>query len=290
MPDFPIAVLELRPGEVLAQDRHRHDAVEVSIVTAGEGVHLLGGQGAAVREGGVLVSYPGQIHSFTACASLGMVNILYDIRKLPFPILDGGQIPSFHRIFPDNLAMATQEAIPGETFHFTSSKNLNRVVTEARMLQETLASSESGNMMICLVELTHILLNILRFTGACPKVSELPSYPLADVLEFVNNNFTKRIPLKRLLEISCLSKRAFINKFRQMTGVTLTEYIFRKRLAFAQKLLAENPRRTVLDIALECGFCDASNFSYRFRRATGMSPTEFRNSLSVTESTEKPLL
>ena len=53
--------------------------------------------------------------------------------------------------------------------------------------------------------------------------------------------------------------------------------ILRKRLAKARTLLRET-RLTVEEIAVQCGFCHASYLSNLFRRETGMTPREWRNS------------
>lgn len=53
--------------------------------------------------------------------------------------------------------------------------------------------------------------------------------------------------------------------------------ILRQRLAKARTLLRETGL-TVEEIAVQCGFCHASYLSNLFRRETGMTPREWRNS------------
>jgi AraC-like DNA-binding protein len=67
----------------------------------------------------------------------------------------------------------------------------------------------------------------------------------------------------------------FSRTFEQVTGVTPHQYLRRMRLRrAAAQLLAE--RGNVLDIVLDCGFGDVSNFNRAFRGEFGMSPKEFR--------------
>jgi len=74
-----------------------------------------------------------------------------------------------------------------------------------------------------------------------------------------------------------LSPYHFLRTFEQVTGVTPHQYILRARLRRAAILLAMEPRR-VLDIALETGFGDLSNFNRTFRTEFGVSPRLYRRS------------
>ncbi len=56
----------------------------------------------------------------------------------------------------------------------------------------------------------------------------------------------------------------------------LNKYILQLRLEYAARLLADEPERTVAQIATDCGFGSSSYFSDRFRQHYGMSPSDFR--------------
>jgi len=71
-----------------------------------------------------------------------------------------------------------------------------------------------------------------------------------------------------------LSPYHFLRTFERLTGVTPHQYILRARLREAALRLAEPGR--VLDIALDCGFGDLSNFNRTFRAEFGVSPRIFR--------------
>jgi AraC family transcriptional regulator len=85
------------------------------------------------------------------------------------------------------------------------------------------------------------------------------------------------------LTLADLAKRAglspyhFLRTFEQVTGVTPHQYILRARLRRAAIRLAMEPTR-VLDIALETGFGDLSNFNRTFRMEFGASPRLYRRS------------
>ncbi|HEV2297473.1 MAG TPA: AraC family transcriptional regulator [Candidatus Acidoferrales bacterium] len=74
-----------------------------------------------------------------------------------------------------------------------------------------------------------------------------------------------------------LSRYHFLRIFRQTTGLTPHQYVLRARLRRAATRLAMEQAR-VLDIALDSGFGDASNFNHAFRAEFGVSPRSYRES------------
>lgn len=62
----------------------------------------------------------------------------------------------------------------------------------------------------------------------------------------------------------------------QDLGASFYDLINRHRITHAQRLLAERPGDTVLEIALAVGFNSKSTFNTAFRRHTGRTPSEFR--------------
>lgn len=72
-----------------------------------------------------------------------------------------------------------------------------------------------------------------------------------------------------------LSRYHFLRIFQQLTSLTPHQYIRRARLRRAATRLLLEPAQ-VLDIALDCGFGDISNFNHVFRAEFGVSPRSYR--------------
>jgi len=70
----------------------------------------------------------------------------------------------------------------------------------------------------------------------------------------------------------------YVRMVFQSAGESMCGFLLRRRLERAAQLLRNEfyARRTVTDIALECGFNSASHFGQCFRRRFGMTPSQFR--------------
>ena len=83
-----------------------------------------------------------------------------------------------------------------------------------------------------------------------------------------------------------LSPYHFLRIFERLTGLTPHQYVLRARLREAAMRLAA-AREKILDIALDCGFGDVSNFNRAFRTEFGVSPRAFRANQALKNQTLK---
>lgn len=92
-------------------------------------------------------------------------------------------------------------------------------------------------------------------------------YLLTDILQNVS--------LSEIAALCGLTPAYFSTLFRKEMGMNFTEWMNETRLAYTKRLLEESDFQ-VLDISLACGYNTASHFYRMFRRATGLSPSEYR--------------
>lgn len=81
--------------------------------------------------------------------------------------------------------------------------------------------------------------------------------------------------LGALARTARLSPFHFLRTFERLTGLTPHQYVRRARLRIAASRLISG-REKVLDVALDSGFGDVSNFNRAFKGEFGVSPKVFR--------------
>ncbi len=116
-----------------------------------------------------------------------------------------------------------------------------------------------------LTEILYLLNQVVGFSS-----SESSDSPLKSVIRYLNNRYTEDISLDLLEEKFYLSKYHLCRKFRKATGLTIHEYIRRKRLTRARELCTEG--KSITEAALEVGFHDYSSFYRAYLREYGNPP------------------
>jgi AraC family transcriptional regulator len=83
------------------------------------------------------------------------------------------------------------------------------------------------------------------------------------------------LKIGNLARTARLSPYHFLRVFQEQTGLTPHQFILRTRLRNAATRLALGDGK-ILDIALDCGFGDVSNFNRAYRKEFAVSPRDFR--------------
>jgi AraC family transcriptional regulator len=99
---------------------------------------------------------------------------------------------------------------------------------------------------------------------------------LRDVLEFLNAEFARSIGLADIAAVANVHPSHLARRFRQAEGMTIGEYVRRRRADRAAALLRDT-RLPLVEIAQACGFHDQSHLSRVFVAHFGLSPRRYRS-------------
>jgi len=103
----------------------------------------------------------------------------------------------------------------------------------------------------------------------------LPGNSLRRIDDFVRANLGEDISLDDLSAIGELSKRHFVRAFQESMGTSPYNYVLMLRIEEAKQRLSRTAA-SITEIALATGFGQAQHFSTSFRKATGETPSSFR--------------
>jgi AraC family transcriptional regulator len=95
------------------------------------------------------------------------------------------------------------------------------------------------------------------------------------VVEYINEHLHQDIKLADLAALLNISQSHLSHMFKQSIGITPYQYLLQQRIERAKQLLKESDR-SIMDIALLCGFNSHSHLSKQFRQMTGMAPKTYR--------------
>jgi AraC family transcriptional regulator len=98
-----------------------------------------------------------------------------------------------------------------------------------------------------------------------------------EALAYVEENLAAEIDFKQIERLALCSEYHFRRMFSFLAGVTLSEYIRRRRLTLAALELVHSDV-LVIDLALKYGYSSPDSFTRAFQGLHGVTPTEARNS------------
>ena len=101
-----------------------------------------------------------------------------------------------------------------------------------------------------------------------------------ELFQYIDTHYTDCDLCITSLETHFKCSESTIRKaFKSVTDIPISRYIEQKRMALADKLLAEN-HKTIAEIAAECGYALPHSFYRAYKRIYGYAPTMMKDSSS----------
>lgn len=97
------------------------------------------------------------------------------------------------------------------------------------------------------------------------------------VIDYIEKNIDKSLSIEELADVANFSRFHFQRLFGIFVGESLYRFILRIRLEKAASLLISNPKKSITEIAIDCGFSGSSTFARAFKDFFKISASEFRN-------------
>jgi AraC family transcriptional activator of tynA and feaB len=110
-------------------------------------------------------------------------------------------------------------------------------------------------------------------------VLDTQSIRLMEIHAFIDSHLNNPgLSVEDIARANAVSTR-YLHLLFQRTGDTCRQYLSRRRLEAAQRLLTMQPDKSITEVASRCGFASPSSFSRAYRSAYGLSPRATRTHL-----------
>ena len=262
---------------------HSSEFFELECVLKGQISCYIGNQKLILGAGDVLILAPGTNHAACVYDDNGiMANIL--VRKKTFEEHFMGVLPG-NDILKGIFENALYESISMPYLLFQTREPDFLKEQLLPLLRECRHNSRYRNTML-IAQLSLFFVVLLRRhekNVIIPTVNEsVMNEETIFMLEYMQNNMAT-ITLSHLASFFNYSERQVQRIIHTATGMSFVDNIKKLRMQKAAKLLLETNAK-MSDIAEELGYYDVSSFRHAFRQFYGLSPKDYRDSGSGTDS------
>jgi len=266
--DFEIYYYEDR--SLSKVDMHSHDYYEFYFFLEGDVQIQVGDKVFPVRHGDIMLIPPHHAHN---------TNILSQetpYRRFVFWI---SQEYCNHLLqsSPDYAYIMQYVATEKRYIFHTDQVAFNAIQSKILRLLEELRSEKFGReaqISICVNDLV-LSINRLAHELNTPKKKASEHLLYRQLEEYIEDHLEEDLSLEKLAEIFFASKYHIAHVFKDNIGLSIHQYITKKRLNLCQEAISSG--MSITDAYHRFGFGDYSSFYRAFKKEYGISPKDYRD-------------
>lgn len=261
---------------------HKHKFIEIVYIISGKAKHIIGDNEYSVKKGDISVINANETHAFIADDSCGEDFFAYDLMFTP-EFLDGSCLSSddfslladsflFYSLFPDEIGFK-------QRFNLIRGRSREIGATFEKIYGEY-KNAKTGYVNLIRLYIAEIIILLLREIESSEQntLTDAQKHIVDVVIEYIENNYSMKIKIDELASKMFFSKNYLSKIFKQDTGSSIHEFLTEIRIKEVCRLLVST-NNTVSDIAVSCGFSDMKSFYAVFKKYTGQTPKQYRNSV-----------
>lgn len=258
---------------------HMHQELQLELVVSGTFSFTIKGDTPVILRKGELLSVPPkQLHRWECLEPSLMIGI--SLANLPSSEADGKNLgellkPSVER--PKTLEMQVAALI-----RELSAKEKECEIFRTQRLRAWV--------FLIISQVLNQVLRKLPEKGASPAGGQRPSRSqrvVSKIVRFVDANIEGDLSMSQFEKSVGLSARHIHRIFVEVTGMSCQKYVANRRLEIARSMLQEDSSFSIKQIAYATGFASPAHFSSSFRKAFGVSPSEYSPDSGMPASRRK---
>ncbi len=227
---------------------HQHPFYEIFFFLNGNVNYIIEGKSYNLRPGDILLTGSLDIHRPDIHPGKPYERIVIWLSDDFF-----GHLKDFYD--EDLTACFTDSALKDHRLIRPDNQNILHLKKLCARMSEAKRSREIGSYALTSAYLTEFLVHISRAYYDTPdsvKEDIVENEQINQIIVYINENLTEDLSLEHLAGRLYISKSYLCRQFKQFTGLSLYQYIMKKRLTVSRNMLRNGS--PVLDACFQCGF------------------------------------
>lgn len=245
---------------------HHHNFFEFVYVAESSTIHYLNGEKSMLYLGTLTMIKEGDTHWHFPADGSKSLHLTLGITREKLKTLCVALAPDLYE---------TLTQCPSFTIMLTENEQ-SRIMNQARRIDYIVDPTQTHSLEKIIATQTIIDILFVLFQSCLSKNDVLPAW-FSDLLHKMNTPEYLCASIPEIAQLANYSPKSLVSYFRKYTGDTIIAYQNKLKVNYACKLLA-NTTKTTLDIANELLYSSLTAFNCMFKKYTGMTPKEYRNS------------
>lgn len=253
-----------------SMDMHKHEFYEINVVVSGTGVHYSKLGSKIVKRGDVFIIPPNALHGYYSYDHLNVWHALFQESFFTRYSNDLSLASSYQILFDTNRNNVERYPIKIECSNqlsFNELESLIEKLTDSLNLEESyqVQNIEYVRSYLCGLELIIKLCELYENKGTIfgPNIEQ--NNKIYNCMAYFHTNYNKKIDIKELCKIACMSRTLLFKEFKRVTGLTPNDFLNDYRMKIANKLLQETDL-SINEISSQVGYYDSSHFEKMYKR------------------------
>lgn len=159
---------------------------------------------------------------------------------------------------------------------------VERLLVEMKALYGGADAVTRGRFRLKFLDLLHVVYELCRKPLENREtVSTMKESTVQKVITYLEGHYADDLHLEELQENLHASKYYLSKLFKDVTGVTIFDYLYQRRINQAKIEFVLNPTATVTDVCFRVGFKHLAHFSRMFKKQVGVTPEQFKKRLAT---------
>ena len=268
-PDNEALVYQEERLNVLYDQLHQHNEIQISYVEKGAGTLIVGDTINTFAPGDILILGGYLPHVFRTDTKFSDETVVYTLffdknsfGKHFFDLPDMEIISEFFNDSEYGMKILTpKDKIINLFLKLKNQNKVQRISSLLRIID-----------LITKAEKTPLSSFVYK-----KKYTDDEGKRMNEVFHYAMENYMEPITLKEISEIANMSRNAFCRYFKKRTNKTFFQFLIEIRIEHACKQLYSNPDQSIASISELCGFQNTANFNRKFKEVKGMTPSHYRS-------------
>ncbi len=234
---------------------HSHQCTELFYVVGGTGGFQIESDYFQVKSHDLVVVNAGVQHTETSCNSAPLEYIVLGV---------------------EGLELSLPEKEDDRYFLLSFTDRSETVLPVLKIMLKEMEQKQPGSDSICQNLLQVLLIQLMRSANLSPeKTVQATRRECATAKWYIDAHFKEKITLDRLAQVAGVNKFYLSHSFKEEYGISPIQYLVDRRIDESRYLISST------DLPIGCivqmlGFSSPSYFAQMFRRAEGVTPSEYR--------------